>query len=102
MSVNVIIDGVPCSKCGKLHPTLSWHDKYDDYLLDRKTKWDEAKAKRPQLFKNAVYKDKLELYGLKEKEEQGKCEVCGCMTYFVNVTTNHYVCSKECKYTDTK
>lgn len=30
--VNIEIDGIYCPKCNDLHPTLSWHEKYIDYL----------------------------------------------------------------------
>ena len=98
--INVEIDLLPCNKCNKWHPTLYWHDKYDDYLLDRYEKWLESKKKRPKLFKGAVYVDSLPAKGLEERELQGNCCVCGHKTYFVSVRTKRYVCSDECRYID--
>ena len=36
--IKIEIDGIWCKKCQELHPTLFWHEKYNDYELNRKEK----------------------------------------------------------------
>ena len=93
-------DGIWCSKCKTLHPTLFWHEKYNDYELNRKENFEENKRKRPQLFKDASYIDYLPQKNLFENKEMGKCIICGELTYFQHTLTNNFVCSDECKYKD--
>ena len=28
-------DGIWCKKCQKMHPTLFWHEKYNDYAVSQ-------------------------------------------------------------------
>ena len=98
MTIDVWIDGIWCRKCRDLHPTLYWHDKYDDYLLDRREQWEESKKKRPALYGDAEYVDDLPVHGLKQEDVRGPCAVCGCETYFKHLQMDKYVCSDECKY----
>lgn len=98
MTINVVIDGIYCKRCNDLHPTLYWHNKYDDYLLDRREKWEKDKKKRPKLYGNVEYNDPLPTYGLKQEETRGPCVICGYETFFKSLETDEYVCSNECKY----
>ena len=98
--INIICDGFYCKACNDFHPTLKWHEKYDEYLLDRKEQWEMNKKKRPNLFKNAIYVDSLNVHELEEERIQEKCFICGNKTHFKNILTGHYVCSNECKYKD--
>ena len=43
--INCVLDGIWCPKCKTLHPTLYWHNKYNDYLLNRKEQFEEMKNK---------------------------------------------------------
>ena len=92
------IDGIWCPKCRELHPTLMWHEKYNDYELNRKERFEENKRKRPNLFKDAKYVDNLYIKELEEMKEQGNCIVCNDLTYFKDLKLGNYVCSDECKY----
>lgn len=97
--INIEIDGIWCKKCQELHPTLFWHEKYNDYELNRKEKWKEMMKKHfPN--ENVEYKDTLPIKNLEECKEQGSCIICNTLTYFKHTITNHYVCSDECKYKD--
>ena len=98
--INFESEGIYCSKCNDLHPTLMWHDKYDDYLMNRKERWEENKEKRPQLFGSAEYTDSLAIKGLEECTSAGSCMICSTDTHFISVKTGHYVCSDECLYKD--
>lgn len=98
--VNVYIDGIWCNDCRRMHPTLKWHQKYNEYELNRKEKWEEEKAKRPSLFNDAEYEDTLSVKGLIENESEQPCIICGHDTYFSNIKTGNYVCSDKCKYAD--
>ena len=91
------IDGIWCPKCRQMHPSLYWHKAYNDYLLDRKQKWEENKKKRPNLFGNAEYTDLLPRMGLIEEEDEGECCICKRQTFFKDINTKKYVCSNECK-----
>lgn len=48
--VDIEIDGFWCKKCEELHPTLYWHEKFDEYLRNRRKEWDYQKNIRPNLF----------------------------------------------------
>lgn len=71
--------------------------KYNDYLLNRKEDWMKKKELHPGIYKNAEYTDTLPLHDLKQEDEQGRCEICGTLTYFKSLGDDVYVCSDECK-----
>ncbi len=105
--IDIEVDGIYCSKCNKLHPTLFWHEKYCNYL--DKEKWIENHQKTIHKFLNIydgvidcnlAYKKELTIRNLFLSNVEGNCVICGCKTIFVNSKTNNYVCSDECKYTD--
>ena len=97
--VCIDIDGIWCKKCNKLHPTLMWHDKYNNYLLDRREQWQEAIDKHfKNIVKDAEYIDNLPYKNLEEKNIEGECVICKSKTFFTILNTNTYVCSDECKY----
>ena len=73
-------DGIWCKKCQKMHPTLFWHEKYNDYELSRKERWFES------------------IKGLKQEEQEGNCVICNTPTFFKTIETDNYVCCDECKY----
>lgn len=98
--INCEIDGIWCPKCKELHPTLYWHQKYNDYLLNRREVFEENKKKRPKLFGDAEYTDSLFMKELEESSEMGKCVCCEGETFFKNTKTGNFVCSDECKYKD--
>lgn len=50
--IDIEIDGVYCPKCNDLHPTLMWHNKYNNYL--NKDKW-------IQEYKKSLLRFKLEI-----------------------------------------
>ncbi len=83
--VDIEIDGFWCKKCEELHPTLYWHEKFDEYLRNRRKEWDYQKNIRPNLFKNAVYQDCLPNLGLTEQSFQEACVSCGELTYFTSL-----------------
>lgn len=94
--IDSIIDGVFCQKCGTLHPKLHWHEKFNDYLLDKEQIWLEAKKKRPNLFKDAVYKESLSVLVLEEMQSAQACRICGHETNFCHRIKKIPVCSNDC------
>lgn len=98
--INCVLDGIWCPKCKTLHPTLYWHNKYNNYLLNRKEQFEEIKKQRPQLLKDAKYIDTLPSKNLEEEKIEGNCIICNSKTFFKSTLTNHYICSDECKYKD--
>ncbi|HEM5988478.1 TPA: hypothetical protein U2B37_000552 [Streptococcus suis] len=98
--VDIEIDGFWCKKCEELHPTLYWHEKFDEYLRNRREEWDYQKNIRPNLFKTAVYQDCLPNLGLTEQSFQEACVSCGELTYFTSLKTKQFICSNECNYAD--
>ena len=104
--ISIEIDGIYCPKCNMFHPTLFWHEKYDDYInqsdyINRIIKGYErfgATINNDDAYKNFV--EYLLALGIDKNKIEGKCVVCSAKTSFINKRTNHYVCSHECKYTD--
>lgn len=104
--ISIEIDGIYCPKCNDLHPTLCWHDRYDDYInqsdyINRIIKACERFG--VTISNDDAYKKIIEyLLALEidKTETIGKCVVCSAKTSFINKRTNHYVCSDECKYAD--
>ena len=89
--LDIQVDGIWCPKCKTLHPTLYWHDKYDDWLKNKK-------ERHPSICEkfgiNIDY-----LHGLSIVEcETSNCIVCGAKTNYADEETGNPVCSDECKY----
>ncbi len=99
MGICVEIDGVWCNTCKQFHPTLMWHEKYNNYLLDRKEKWEKMIEKHFSGC-DVKYIDKLPILSLTESKETGKCIICGSDTNFKNIKTGNFVCCDMCKYKD--
>ena len=93
--VNVEIDGVWCPKCKTFHPTLYWHEKYNDWLVNRKNKHPEI-CKRFKI--NTHYLDGMDV----SECMSSKCVVCGDITNYTDKQTGDPVCSDECKYNNRK
>ena len=91
-------DGIWCKKCQKMHPTLFWHDKYNDYELFRKEQWIKSMKSFIENVNEDDYIDSLPIKGLKEENIEGKCIICNSSTFFKTIKTNNYVCCDECKY----
>lgn len=89
--VDIIVDGIYCSKCNDMHPSLFWHEKYNDYLSNRK------KSHKKICKKFGIKTHYLNGLNLK-KCKSGKCVICGCMTNYKDTRTKKYICSNECKY----
>ena len=97
--INIEIDGIWCPKCRDFHPVLYWHEKYDDYEMNRHKSWLETKKKHPLLFQDAEYVDTLPDLDLEECTV-GLCVICKTPTHFRRISNGHYVCSNECKFAD--
>ena len=107
--IDIEIDGIYCSKCKCLHPTLFWHEKQSGYL--DKEIWIENYQKTIYKFRNLyddvidfnlAYKQELIIKKLFLSDVEGNCVICGCKTKFVHSKTNNFVCSDECKCIDKK
>lgn len=104
--ISVEINGIFCPKCNTLHPTLFWHEKYDDYIAE--TKYIEKLINAHERFELTIGKDDaqrnflgyLETLEIKKTKSTNKCVNCSAKTSFKNKKTNNYVCSDECKYAD--
>lgn len=104
--INIELDGIYCPKCNDLHPTLNWHEKYDDYLTE--DIWTESYLRALKRFSEKSspqelherYESNLKSLGIIISGNKEPCSICGEYTEFVNVETNHYVCSDECRYKD--
>ena len=95
-------DGVYCPQCKDVHPTLKWHEKYDDYEMREtmRAEWEAAVAKRPNLLGGTLFEDfyRWNSRGLVEHEESSPCAVCGCATHFSDPDSGFCVCGDECRY----
>ena len=106
MEVSIEIDGIYCPQCKSLHPTLYWHEKFDDYLDEKKyiKKLADAYKKMGVIVSNKQiqthFSQHLEMVGIKRALNTNKCIVCNSTTQFKNIKTNNFVCSNECKYMD--
>ena len=102
--VDIEIDGIYCSRCNTLHPTLFWHKKYKEYM-NRHDYYEERK-KACERFRmecsdescEVEYQHHLALKKIKLVEQPGNCAVCGTLTNFIDVYTETYVCSDECAW----
>lgn len=106
--ISIEIDGVYCPKCNDMHPTLMWHEKYNDYIS--KTKHVDSIIKSCKIFGVNIsldtayknYAEHLNFLGIDETEIIKKCVMCSAETRFKNIKTNNYVCSNKCRYADDK
>lgn len=98
--VDIEIDGIWCKKCKTFHPTLMWHEKYDSYQLDDSKRINDIKKRFSEYDPELSRERALKIKELKIMKEQRPCIICGDNTFFVNIKTNNYVCSDECKYCD--
>ena len=106
MENSIKIDGIFCQQCNALHPTLFWHEKYDDYIDE--TKYIEKLIKTNERFGLIISKDDaqrdflgyLETLEIDKTNMPDKCVICTAKTSFKNKKTNNYVCSDECRYAD--
>lgn len=106
IGVDLEIDGVYCPKCNDLHPTLMWHEKYNDYL--KKDKWVQEYKKSLLRFKLKIsnneaiqqYEKHVDAKDIIQKDYTGECIICSTLTHFINKKTENFVCSDECKYKD--
>lgn len=99
--VNIEIDGYYCKKCEEWHPELFWHEKYNDYEMNREERYRKA-IKR--FLKDGEleppFEDTLAIRGLEECSESGECIICKYNTFFKSLRTGNFVCSKKCKFKD--
>lgn len=101
--VNVEIDGIFCKKCNEMHPSMYWHEAFENYLNEEE--WVQTYMRTLQRFQQAPsmerakseYAEMLEVHGICHLCEEGVCFVCGRETSFIDGNTIRYVCSEECK-----
>lgn len=107
--IGIIIDGIYCPKCRELHPTLFWHEKYDDYKDTKPEEvWIKEHIMRARVYGFNCTKEQARLLYREEKrrspvcrmEKAGKCAVCAYPTRFIHKATGRFVCSDECRYED--
>lgn len=104
--IDIEIDGIYCPKCNTLHPTLMWHEKYDNYL--NKSQWIKVHKKSLLRFQIEtsddqvikLYTEHLSSMGLLLADHSDKCIICSSTTQFINTSSGHFICSDECKYED--
>lgn len=100
--VNIEMDGIYCPKCRDLHPTLFWHDKYNDYLMPSicYDKQRVACARIGYTYSDEecreTYQKGLEFKQIKLMKHVGECVVCFAVTNFIDINTEQFVCSDEC------
>ena len=99
MEISIELDGFYCPDCNDFHPTLMWHERYDDYAT-RETRfadWQKNKEERPALFRDAVFQESVAHLGVAEHDNPAPCIVCECQTHFADANTGGRICSAECK-----
>ena len=102
--INIETDGIYCDKCNCLHPTLFWHNKYDDYLI----KEDRVENLKKYLEKHNIklsidqledeFNSLFKVKKIKLSRIKGSCIMCGKKTKFKNLINSQYICSDECFY----
>lgn len=98
--INIEIDGVYCPRCNDLHPTLLWHERYDNYAKAeiRLAEWQRARAERSLLFGDcdppAV---SSACFGVVENDRKAPCVMCGVTTCFTDEESGERVCCAECR-----
>lgn len=99
--VDLIFDGFYCKDCKECHPTLFWHEKYDDYEKNENKHYKKSLERFLQPDEiEPVFKESLAIRGLEKSIEQGNCSICNCLTFFKNFRTNNFVCCDKCKFED--
>ena len=104
--IDIEIDGIYCPKCNDLHPTLFWHEQYEEYL--ERELWIMNHKRAVERFRMTLsaeqlaksYDDHLRGLSLTLDKMPGECVVCATPTHFRHAVTGHYLCSDECKYKD--
>ncbi len=102
--ITVMDDKFPCKQCNQWHLHLCWHNKYDElYSLDDHIKRYKRAGERFKIDYSQeqiveYFNDQLKLVGIKVANQQGECVICSSHTSFIEVTTDSFVCSHECKY----
>lgn len=99
MEINIELDGFYCPTCNDLHPTLLWHDPYDDYATReiRFADWQESRRERPALLHDAVFQESIAYLGVTEHDSSAPCTICGRQTRFTDANADNRICSAECK-----
>ena len=102
--IDIILDGFYCKKCKEMHPTLFWHEKYNDYETKDIEEF-KKKIQRFGSFPNEIeyitkFKESLAIKGLEKCDELGYCYICNYETFFKSTRSGHFICSNECKYKD--
>ena len=100
------IDGIYCDKCKTMHPTLFWHELYDDYRKPLEEYIPYIKQMHERFAQMTItdaeaiehYNDLMRILKLERCDEKGKCEICGTLTHYKYTPANKYICSDKCKY----
>lgn len=101
--VDIEIDGIYCPKCRELHPTLFWHDKYNEYLMpsicynNRRAAGARFGIEYSDEECQEAYRKRLDLMQIDLMEYNGACVICSSTTRFIDIRTKKFVCSDECK-----
>lgn len=107
--IDIILDGIYCPRCRDLHPTLFWHNKYEDYIETKSEEtWIAEQIQRAKRFGFECSEETAREMYLADKQsspiyrakESGKCQMCFESTHFVHKATGNYICSDECRYAD--
>jgi len=105
--IDVELDGFPCNECQSFHPTLTWHKKYNDYLLEDAIwvgKYREALLKygldQFAIEAQKQFEKRLEWKRILMSDHVDVCVVCSSPTCFYDSLTGRYICSDECHHKD--
>lgn len=99
--------GFYCDKCRKVHPSLYWHEIYDEYLKSPEEYIPFVKEMTKRFADGAILSDKeamedyeeyMKILELEKCKEAGACSFCGTKTHYKHTPTNLYVCSDKCKH----
>ena len=104
--VDIELDGFYCKKCKELHPTLFWHELYDEYIKTEKDFVLDIKQISERFGNKITDKEAAKLYqeyrtsfGVEFCDNSKKCIVCGTNTHYKIIGTDKFVCSNKCKET---
>lgn len=96
------IDGIYCPKCREFHPSLYWHEKYNEYLMPNQC-YERYRAARARFGAEtsdeecqADYQLRLKLKKINYMENKGTCVICSTITNFAGVDRGEYICSDKC------
>ena len=104
--IDIEIDGIYCKKCNDLHPTLFWHDLYDDYI-ESEGDYICRMKNLAKIFDGGLTEDEvIKLYYKKMADKElvfcsnaEECAVCKTKTHYMHTKTKCFVCSDKCRYT---